>query len=32
MIVTDIGIISPAMAYTVIKDHLGWELEELWRT
>ena len=27
MIVTDIGIISPAMAYTVIKDHLGWNFE-----
>jgi ribose 1,5-bisphosphate isomerase len=29
MIVTDIGIISPAMAYTVIKDHLGWNFEEI---
>lgn len=29
MIVTDIGIISPAMAYTVIKEHLGWEMEEI---
>ncbi len=29
MIVTDIGIISPAMAYTVIKEHLGWEPEEI---
>jgi ribose 1,5-bisphosphate isomerase len=28
MIVTDIGIISPAMAYTVIKEHLGWEFGE----
>jgi ribose 1,5-bisphosphate isomerase len=26
MIVTDIGIISPAMAYTIIKEELGWEL------
>jgi ribose 1,5-bisphosphate isomerase len=32
MIVTDIGIISPSMAYTVIKEHLGWELEEIWKT
>jgi ribose 1,5-bisphosphate isomerase len=29
MIVTDIGIIPPAMAYTVIKEHLGWELGEI---
>lgn len=29
MIVTDIGIISPAMAYTVIKEQLGWELGEI---
>lgn len=29
MIVTDIGIIPPAMAYTVIKEHLGWEFEEI---
>ncbi|AKB80268.1 Ribose-1,5-bisphosphate isomerase [Methanosarcina horonobensis HB-1 = JCM 15518] len=29
MIVTDIGIIPPAMAYTVIKEHLGWEFGEL---
>jgi ribose 1,5-bisphosphate isomerase len=29
MIVTDIGIISPGMAYTIIKEHLGWELEEI---
>lgn len=29
MIVTDIGIISPAMAYTVIKEQLGWELEDI---
>ena len=32
MIVTDIGIISPSMAYAVIKEHLGWELEEIWKT
>lgn len=32
MIVTDIGIISPSMAYTVIKEQLGWELEEIWKT
>jgi ribose 1,5-bisphosphate isomerase len=29
MIVTDVGIIPPAMAYTVIKEHLGWELGEI---
>ncbi len=29
MIVTDIGIISPGMAYTIIKEHLGWEPEEI---
>ncbi|MDQ1255062.1 MAG: ribose 1,5-bisphosphate isomerase, partial [Euryarchaeota archaeon] len=29
MIVTDIGIIPPAMAYTVIKEHLGWEFGEI---
>ncbi len=29
MIVTDIGIIPPAMAYTVIKEHLGWKFEEI---
>lgn len=29
MIVTDIGIIPPAMAYTVIKEHLGWDFEEI---
>lgn len=29
MIVTDVGIIPPAMAYTVIKEHLGWELGDL---
>jgi ribose 1,5-bisphosphate isomerase len=29
MIVTDIGMISPAMAYTVIKEHLGWEFDEI---
>ena len=29
MIVTDIGIIPPAMAYTVIKEYLGWEFEEI---
>jgi ribose 1,5-bisphosphate isomerase len=29
LIVTDIGIISPAMAYTVIKEHLGWEFDEI---
>ena len=29
MIVTDIGIIPPAMAYIVIKEHLGWEFEEI---
>src|SRR5574344_1919049 len=29
MIVTDIGIIPPEMAYTVIKEHLGWELGDL---
>jgi ribose 1,5-bisphosphate isomerase len=29
MIVTDIGIISPAMAFTVIKEYLGWGLEEI---
>jgi ribose 1,5-bisphosphate isomerase len=29
MIVTDIGIIPPAMAYTVIKEQLGWELGEI---
>jgi ribose 1,5-bisphosphate isomerase len=29
MIVTDVGIISPAMAYTIIKEQLGWELEEI---
>lgn len=26
MIVTDVGIIPPAMAYTIIKEYLGWEL------
>lgn len=29
MIVTDIGIIPPAMAYAVIKEQLGWELGEI---
>lgn len=29
MIVTDIGIIPPAMAYAVIKEHLGWEFGEI---
>lgn len=29
MIVTDIGIIPPAMAYTVIKEQLGWEPGEI---
>lgn len=29
MIVTDIGILPPAMAYTVIKEHLGWEFGEI---
>ncbi len=29
MIVTDVGIIPPAMAYTVIREHLGWELGDL---
>jgi len=29
MIVTDIGIIAPAMAYTVIREYLGWEPEEI---
>jgi len=29
LIVTDIGIIPPAMAYTVIKEHLGWEFDEI---
>lgn len=29
MIVTDVGIIPPAMAYTVIKEHLGWELGDI---
>ena len=29
MIVTDIGLISPSMAYTVIKEHLGWEFEDI---
>ncbi|MDD3042100.1 MAG: ribose 1,5-bisphosphate isomerase [Methanosarcinaceae archaeon] len=29
MIVTDAGIIPPAMAYTVIKEYLGWELGEI---
>lgn len=28
MIITEIGAISPEMAYWVIKDRLGWELEE----
>jgi ribose 1,5-bisphosphate isomerase len=28
MIITEIGAISPEMAYWVIKDKLGWELEE----
>jgi ribose 1,5-bisphosphate isomerase len=29
LIITDIGIISPAMAYIVIKEHLGWEFDEI---
>lgn len=29
MIVTDAGIIHPAMAYIIIKEHLGWELGEI---
>jgi ribose 1,5-bisphosphate isomerase len=29
MIVTDVGIISPGMAYTIIKEQLGWEFEEI---
>jgi ribose 1,5-bisphosphate isomerase len=29
LIVTDIGIISPSMAYNVIKEHLGWEFDEI---
>ncbi|MCQ1536260.1 ribose 1,5-bisphosphate isomerase [Methanosarcina sp. KYL-1] len=29
MIITDVGIIPPAMAYTIIKEHLGWELGDL---
>ena len=27
-IITEIGAISPEMAYWVIKDKLGWELED----
>ena len=29
MIVTDVGIISPAVAYVIIKEHLNWELGEI---
>ncbi len=29
MIVTDVGIISPAIAYVIIKEHLSWELGEI---
>ncbi|MDD4749155.1 MAG: ribose 1,5-bisphosphate isomerase [Methanosarcinaceae archaeon] len=29
MLITDVGILPPAMAYTVIKEYLGWELGEI---
>jgi ribose 1,5-bisphosphate isomerase len=29
LIITDAGAVPPGMAYTVIKEHLGWELKDL---
>jgi len=29
LIITDAGAVPPSMAYTIIKEHLGWELAEM---
>ncbi len=29
LIITDVGAVPPVMAYTIIKEHLGWEVGEM---
>ncbi|MCL7410389.1 MAG: ribose 1,5-bisphosphate isomerase [Methanosarcinaceae archaeon] len=29
LIITDVGVVPPGMAYTIIKEHLGWEIGEM---
>ncbi|MGP8337000.1 MAG: ribose 1,5-bisphosphate isomerase [Methanosarcinaceae archaeon] len=29
LIITDVGAVPPGMAYTIIKDHLGWDVGEM---
>ena len=29
LIITDVGAVPPGMAYTIIKEHLGWDVDEM---